>query len=264
MRMQRTATRFVIVKLLLVCLLLSAMPLAALLVSSAAQPAADRQPPSPAMTPPASNHQSMAGEVDRYLAKVKPLLDRYGYAAVFAAVMVEGCGVPAPGQTLLVAGSLAAADGQLNLSLLLIVATIATLVGNSVGYLLGRWGGRPLLHKFKANEQHLQRVEGLFSRRGGGLIIVSRFLDGLRQLNGIVAGMLRMPWWVFTGYNLLGAVLWVCFWGLGPFFLDRHFVALHRFMDRLRPWIAFPALACFALVIIYVLRRKRSTAAKTS
>lgn len=265
-RMKRADAQLALVKFLLLCMLLCGLPLAVLPASAAAQSAADRQPPSPAITStsPASDHQSTAREVDRYLAKVKPLLDRYGYAAVFAAVMVEGCGVPAPGQTLLLAGSLAAADGQLHLALLLLVATAAAFLGNSVGYLLGRWGGRPLLHKFKVNEQHLQRVEGLFSRRGGGLIIVSRFLDGLRQLNGIVAGMLRMPWWVFTGYNLLGAVLWSFFWGLGPFFLDRHIYALHQFFDRFRLWIALPAVACFVLFVVYLLRRKRPAAAETS
>lgn len=259
MWMQRAGTRLVIVKFLLLCMLPCGLPLAALSAAAAVQPAADRQASSAEVASATSDHQSRAGELDRYLAKAKPLLDRYGYAAVFAAVLVEGCGLPAPGQTLLLAGSLAAADGQLHLALLLLVATAAAFLGNSVGYLLGRWGGRPLLAKFKVNEQRLRRIEGLFSRRGGGLIIVSRFLDGLRQLNGIVAGLLQMPWWVFTGYNLLGAVLWSFFWGLGPFFLDRHFVALHQFMDRFRPWVALPALACFALLILYLPRRKRQS-----
>lgn len=254
--MKRADTQFGIVTLLLLCMLLCSLPPAALPAAAAAQPAADRQPPSSAAASTAADHQSRARELDHYLAKVKPMLDRYGYATVFAAVMVEGCGIPAPGQTLLLAGSLAAADGQLNLALLLLVATTAALVGNSVGYLLGRWGGRPLLRKFKVNEQRLQRIEGLFARRGGGLIIVSRFLDGLRQLNGIVAGMLRMRWWVFSGYNLPGAVLWSFFWGLGPFFLDRHFAALHHFLDRFRPWVALPVLVCFALLVLYLLRRK--------
>lgn len=261
---EKAGTRLVIVKFLLVFMFLGAMPLAVPFLAAAAEPAVNRQPPPPAVASTASEQDSTAREMDRYLAKVKPLLDRYGYAAVFAAIMVEGCGVPAPGQTLLMAGSLAAADEQMNLTLLLMVATAAALVGNSLGYLLGRWGGRPLLYKLKVNEQRLQRVESLFSRRGGGLIIVSRFLDGLRQLNGIVAGILQMPWWVFTGYNLLGAVLWSFFWGLGPFFLDRHIYALHQFFDRFRLWIALPAVACFVLFVVYLLRRKRPTAAETS
>lgn len=264
MRMEKAGTRFVTVKLLLVCMVFCALPPAARSLSTAAQPEANRQPLSLAVTSQASDQQSVARRVDHYLAKVTPWLDRYGYAAVFVAVMVEGCGIPTPGQTLLIAASLAAAGGRLNLTLLLVVATAAALTGNSIGYLLGRWGGRPLLYRFRVNEQHLQRVENLFRRRGGGLIIVSRFLDGLRQLNGITAGILQMPWLVFTCYNLVGAVLWSFFWGLGPFFLDRHLLALHHFMDRFRPWIAIPGIVCFTLLIIYILRRKGLSATKRS
>jgi len=253
--------RLALRKFLVLCMFVCLLPPAASSLTAAAQPATSHQTPLPEAASAVADQHSRQWELDRYLAKVRPLLDRYGYAAVFAAVMVEGCGIPAPGQTLLLAASLAAADRQLNLALLLLIATTAAFIGNSLGYLLGRWGGRPLLHKLKVSEQRLQRVEALFSRRGGGLIIVSRFLDGLRQLNGIVAGMLQMPWAIFSAYNLLGAVLWSFFWGLGPFLLDRHLYALHQFLDRFRLWIAIPAVTCFALLVVYLLRRKHPTAA---
>jgi len=195
-------------------------------------------------------------DLEHYLAKVQPLLDRYGYAAVFVAVLVEGFGIPAPGQTLLMAGSFAAAAKELNIVALLLVTMIAALSGNSLGYLLGRWGGRAILYKLKVNEQRLQRIEALFSRYGGGVILAARFLDGLRQLNGITAGILEMRWWHFTVYNVLGAVLWTCFWGLGLFYLDENIYALHRAFDNIRLWIALAAIISFALLIFYLLRRR--------
>ena len=92
----------------------------------------------------AADHQESATvrRFERALAKVQPLLARYGYGAAFAAVMVEGMGIPTPGQTLLMAGALEAAEGRMNIAVLLFVVTAAAALGNSVGYAVGRWGGR--------------------------------------------------------------------------------------------------------------------------
>jgi membrane protein YqaA with SNARE-associated domain len=119
-------------------------------------------------------------------------LQRYGYGAAFAAVMVEGMGIPTPGQTLLMAGALEAAEGRMSIALLLILVTTAATVGNSIGYAIGRWGGRRALNKLNVNPQRQQRLDDLFKRRGGVVILLARFLDGLRQLNGIVAGVLQI------------------------------------------------------------------------
>ena len=168
---------------------------------------------------PADHQQSAAvRRFERSLARVQPLLQRYGYGAAFAAVMVEGMGIPTPGQTLLMAGALEAAEGRMSIALLLILVTTAATVGNSIGYAIGRWGGRRALNKLNVNPQRQQRLDDLFKRRGGVVILLARFLDGLRQLNGIVAGVLQMPWWTFTAYNVAGAFLWTCAWGLGTYY----------------------------------------------
>ena len=130
---------------------------------------------------------------------MQPVFDRYGYLAVFLAILVEGVGIPAPGQTFLIAAALSAAHGNLSLVWVLILACLAAGLGNSLGYLLGRWGGRRLLARFKVRGDRLARLEEKFRRYGGGVVLVARFFDGLRQLNGIVAGMLAMPWKIFIG-----------------------------------------------------------------
>ena len=90
----------------------------------------------------ASDHQQSAAvrRFERSLARVQPLLQRYGYGAAFAAVMAEGMGIPMPGQTLLMAGALEAAEGRMSIALLLILVTTAATLGNSIGYAIGRWG----------------------------------------------------------------------------------------------------------------------------
>jgi membrane protein DedA with SNARE-associated domain len=194
---------------------------------------------------------------ERSLARVQPLLQRYGYGAAFAAVMAEGMGIPTPGQTLLMAGALEAAEGRMSIALLVILVTTAATLGNSIGYAIGRWGGRAALNKLKVNPQRQQYLDDLFKRHGGVVILLARFLDGLRQLNGIVAGVLRMPWWTFTAYNVAGAVLWTCAWGLGTYYLGRdiHFIA--AFFHRHRPLLLVLGAIAFVALLMYLLRSRK-------
>jgi membrane protein DedA with SNARE-associated domain len=194
---------------------------------------------------------------ERAIARVQPLLERYGYGAAFAAVLVEGMGVPTPGQTLLMAGALEAAKGGMNIALLLFLVAAAAVLGNSMGYAFGRWGGRAALNRLKVNPQRQQRINDLFKRRGGLVIVLGRFLDGLRQLNGIVAGVLQMPWWTFTAYNVAGAILWTCAWGLGTYFLGRdiHFIA--AFFHRHARLLYVLSVTVFAALLVYLFRSRR-------
>jgi membrane protein DedA with SNARE-associated domain len=208
---------------------------------------------------PADQQQksSAVRRFERSLARVQPLLQRYGYGAAFAAVMAEGMGIPTPGQTLLMAGALEAADGRMSITLLLFLVTVAATLGNSVGYAIGRWGGRLALDKLKVNPQRQQHLNDLFKRHGGVVILLARFLDGLRQLNGIVAGVLQMPWWTFTAYNVAGAILWTCSWGLGTYYLGRdiHFIA--AFFQRHRRLLLVLGATAFVALLVYLLRPKK-------
>src|SRR5690242_19698129 len=118
--------------------------------------------------------------LSHHLEAVQPLHERWGYLAVFVAIFAEGCGIPAPGQTLLIAAALLAARGELWLGLVLATAVCAAAGGNLAGCALGRVGGRPVLERI-ASPQRLTRLEGLFERRGGVVVGFGRFVDGLRQ-----------------------------------------------------------------------------------
>jgi membrane protein DedA with SNARE-associated domain len=197
-------------------------------------------------------------DFEQALARVQPLFHRYGYLAVFAAILVEGVGIPAPGQTLLIAASLGAAHGNLSLVWVLISACLAATLGNTLGYLLGRWGGRPLLARFKVRGDRLSRLEEKFRRYGGGMLLVARFFDGLRQVNGIMAGMLAMPWKIFLGFNVLGAMLWTGAWGLGTYFLDREISPIHRTFAQIEPFVVGLTLVGVLALIVYLFRRRRT------
>jgi len=198
-------------------------------------------------------------KVQHDIASVKPWLDRYGYGAIFVAVGVEGFGIPAPGETVLVASALdATSPTGLNIGGLLLTAFLAAALGNSLGYWIGHRGGRALLQRFRVDERHLQKIERGFGRYGGGLIVIARFFDGLRQLSGIAAGILKMPWWVFTLFNVLGAVLWVGCWGLGVYYLDEHLHAILAIIRRLNPWVATGTLLATGVLIGWGWLRWRS------
>jgi membrane protein DedA with SNARE-associated domain len=187
------------------------------------------------------------------------MVERYGYAGVAGAVAAEGFGVPAPGQTMLMAAALEAARGHLHIGLLLALAVLAAVAGNSLGYVIGKRGGWPLLRKLRVNEEREAKIAALFERFGGGFILLARFLDGPRQLNGIVAGVLEMRWWVFTTFNVLGALLWVGIWALGTYYLSEHLVAIEAVIRRVNPWAAgLVVIGLLAtLAYLFVGRRRR-------
>ena len=199
----------------------------------------------------------LTDELRTAVHKVQPLVQRYGYAGVVGTVSAEGLGVPLPGQTTLMAAALEAARGELDILILGTLALLAAVLGNSIGYLIGRTGGRQLLRKLGASESREQKLTALFERYGGGFVVMARFMDGPRQLNGLLAGMLAMPFWEFTLFNVIGALLWVGVWGLGTYFLWEHIVTVHSLLSHLNPWaVAVAALAVLAMLgYLFGLRR---------
>jgi len=204
-----------------------------------------------------------------FLHGVAPILDRWGYLAVAGVIGVESFGVPAPGQTIMVAAAIYAGAGRLNIFAVGAIAFIAAVLGDNVGYWIGVRGGRRLVHRFGKyiliTPERLDRAEKFFARRGNRIIVVARFIDGLRQLNGVIAGITAMPWRTFLIYNAIGAVLWVGWWTTISYFLGVHLVEIIEHVHRYK-WLAIAAvlLALGAYVLLHVrhIRRRRARAAE--
>jgi membrane protein DedA with SNARE-associated domain len=146
-------------------------------------------------------------------------LDHYGYWAIALLLLLESIGVPvAPGEFALIGGAIFAGTGQagLNIVLVAIVAAVASFVGAEIGYLIGRFAGREVILRYGKyvfiKPHHLDRAEGIVSRYGGIVVVVARFIVGLREANGIIAGVTRMRWQTFTFFNAVGACAWVATW----------------------------------------------------
>jgi membrane protein DedA with SNARE-associated domain len=207
--------------------------------------------------------------MEHLLRTLEPYLNHYGYLAVFAAIFLEDFGVPMPGETLLIAGALLASRGSFNIYILMITALCAATLGDNVGYAIGRFGGRRLVLRYGRyvllTPPRLQHAERFFETRGALVVVVARFFEILRQLNGIVAGISGMRWWRFLVYNAAGAALWVGFWSILFFQLGRQGERMGLLFRKYEPFAA----ALIVLVIIcviaarIVLRRCHGTRGKT-
>jgi membrane-associated protein len=141
-------------------------------------------------------------------------LVHYGYWAVAVLLLLEGAGLPLPGETiLLLASFLAYSERELQLPWVIVVGTVASTLGGEVGFALGRHGGRPLIeryrHVFPIHAETVERGDRLFERYGAATVFLARFLFGMRVLAALLAGALHMPWRKFVVFNFLGAAVWV-------------------------------------------------------
>lgn len=196
-------------------------------------------------------------ELTSLTSTVMPWVQRYGYAAVAVGVGLEGMGIPLPGATLMGGAAVLAGRGELSLAGVLATAWGAAVAGDNLGYLLGRWGGRRLLLRVGVSRPRLQRLNRFYTRYGAGVILVGRFVDGTRQLDGLVAGSARMPWARFFMADVVGAAAWVGFWVAGLDIVSRHSVALLRVWQHLNPvWLAAGVVAALGLGLLLVLRRR--------
>jgi membrane protein DedA with SNARE-associated domain len=165
-------------------------------------------------------------ELGHVLAGLEHFVRAYGAAAVLVIVALEAFGVPLPGESLLIFSAALAGRGELSLPALMVCAWIGAVIGDNIGYVIGRTLGRAAVARFGTKigltEARFAWIEGVFARYGVWTVMFARFFNVLRQLNGIVAGTLGMGWWRFLICNAIGGALWVTFWMLGAFYVSQH------------------------------------------
>ncbi len=196
------------------------------------------------------------------LAHLAPVLDHYGYLAVGGFITLEDFGVPVPGETILIAAAVYAGAGRLNIVAVGLVAIVAAVAGDNIGYAIGFFGGRALVLRFGKyaglTSERLAKAEGFFDRYGGAVVTGARFIEGLRQANGIVAGTIRMPWPRFLAFNALGAVLWAGVWASAGYLAGDHITASYDTVSRYSLYLLVAlAVAVVVLIIRVAVRRSR-------
>src|SRR5690242_1938129 len=181
------------------------------------------------------------------------LVNTYGYAGVALLVMLEGLGLPVPGETALIMAAAFAAQGSLSITGVVLAASLGTVAGGTGGYLIGREGGFVLLQRYgrwlRLSSGRLDAAHRYFERHGAKTVFIGRFVALLRIVVALLAGVARMPFATFTTYNALGGVCWSLVFGSVGYLFGRNLPRLERGLGR-----AGFVLALFvALIVVVVL-----------
>ena len=186
-----------------------------------------------------------------FLNSLQGPLDHYGYLAIALLLLLENIGIPViPGELALIAGAIFAGTGRAGLNIVLvgIVAVVAAVIGAEIGYLIGRFAGRELVLRYGKyvllRPEHLDRAEAVVSRYGGIVVVVARFIVGLREANGIIAGITQMRARTFAFFNVFGACAWVATWVSIGYFAGDHIDSIYGDINR---------YSLYVLVILVVL-----------
>lgn len=185
------------------------------------------------------------------------LFARYGYAVVFGGVFLENMGLPVPGETALLAGAALAHYGQLSLAWVIVTAIAGAILGDNLGFLIGRRGGRRIAerHGWRVGltPARLAEFDRFFRQHGPKTVFAARFITGLRVVGALLAGGSGMKWPVFLFYNATGAVVWCTVIAFAGYSLAYSWATLERWIGR----TGLLALAVLVVLGVFALMRAR-------
>jgi membrane protein DedA with SNARE-associated domain len=184
------------------------------------------------------------------------LLATNGYWAVLLFVAVESTGIPFPGETMLLAAAIyAGAHHSFHLPLVILAAAGGAILGDNLGFLVGRVGGYRLLcrygHVVHLDERKLKLGIYLFRRHGGKVVFLGRFVAVLRAWAAFLAGTSRMPWDRFLLFNAAGGILWATLYGCGGYALGDN---IYRLTGPVG--VASVVLAILAIAVSFIILRR--------
>lgn len=196
------------------------------------------------------------------LSALGPLIKNHGYLAVGGLVLLEDFGIPVPGETVLIVAAVYAGAGQLNIVAVALLAFIAAVIGDNIGFAIGHFGGRPLALRLGRyvflTPARLDKAQEFFIRHGGKIVVIARFLEGLRQANGIIAGITGMHWAKFVAFNALGAALWVGTWSAIGYAAGNHIGTIYTQITRYSLYVLIAiGVIIVAQIARHLVRRRR-------
>lgn len=187
------------------------------------------------------------------------LLALYGYWAVLVFVAIESMGIPFPGETMLLAASIyAGTTHQLNIFLVVAAAATGAILGDNIGYFIGREGGYRLLRRYgkyiRLDERKLKLGQYLFIKHGGKVVFFGRFVSVLRAWAAFLAGVDRMEWSRFFFFNAAGGILWAAIYGFGGYLLGKN---VHRFAGPVGIVVGIIAAIIIIAFLVFLARNEK-------
>jgi membrane protein DedA with SNARE-associated domain len=181
---------------------------------------------------------------------VTHFIEDYGLFFLFGIVCLESAGLWLPGETALIAAAVYASKGHLSITGVITVAAAAAIIGDNIGYWLGREGGRRLLYRYAPLRRIAERVlppaERFFERHGGKAVFLARFFGGVRVTGAWMAGITRMSWWRFLFWNAAGGIVWATAVGLIAFYAGK------AAADALARYGVYAAIAGGVLLVLVI------------
>lgn len=200
-------------------------------------------------------------EVAQLAAGLESFVRHYGAFSIMPILAIEAVGAPVPGESLLIFASVMTGHGEMSLPSLLMFAWAGSVLGDNLGYLIGRKLGRSTILRYGAKvgltDERFDAIERVYVRYGSATVLFARFFSILRQLNGIVAGMLGMSWWRFVLFDAVGAALWVTVWVFAPAYFSEHLSFIIGLAHHTKVVASFLAAAGLILLITLFVRRLR-------
>ncbi len=192
---------------------------------------------------------------------IETWITHWGYVAVFLAVLLGNIGLPVPEESIILLSGYLAWRGTFSLPVAILVGIVSAIVGDNIGYWIGREGGRPLLLRYGRylwlSRRTIRRAEKFFARHGHRAVFWGRFLAGIRFLAGPLAGISRMHFWQFFAYNAAGAVVYVTVVTMVGYVGGRHLHTVLGVLERAEHFIALGvAILLVGLAWRYLGRKK--------
>ena len=186
------------------------------------------------------------------------LLGQYGYSVVFAVIGLEATGVPLPGESMVIGASIyAATTGKLDITGVIAAAIAGAIMGDNIGYVIGRWAGYPLLARFGKHvgltERRFTLGRYLFKTQGGKVVFLGRFIAILRTFVALLAGANHMEWKTFLLWNALGGVVWSTLYGTGAYLLGD---LVSRIQGKIGLALGIAGALCVIASIVFLRRNE--------
>jgi membrane protein DedA with SNARE-associated domain len=202
-------------------------------------------------------------DIGQLIAGLENFVRHYGAFAVMPILAIEAIGAPVPGESLLIFASVLAGRGEMSLPALLIFAWVGSVIGDNLGFLIGRKLGRKTVLRYGTKvgltNERFSKIEITYVRYGSATVLFARFFSILRQLNGIVAGILGMSWWRFVLFDAVGAALWVTVWVFLPAYFSEHLAFIVTLAHHKIVVVSFLIAVGLILVVAFFIRRMRET-----
>lgn len=184
------------------------------------------------------------------------LLDTYGYIAVFGFIFIEACGIPLPGEIMLITAAAYAGTGHMQIQYVIGAAILGAVLGFVVSYTIGRTGGRAVIGKYgryvRLDIDELEATNARFRRFGDAAVFIGRFIAGLRAWAAFLAGINEMPVPTFMLFNIAGAVVWATLYGFLAFQFGKPLIEL------VVRYVSIALLIVVVLTVLYGIYRWRT------